>query len=165
MSAKRCIYQKNDIGLYSDNFGNYYLKFGGFLDKTPVDLNEDNAFCFTALFREFVKSFKSLYNMHKDPDTVINGVEDYFNLPPGSIVAPNRQKIVAHARIITMFIMRELYELSYLEIGKCLERDHSTVVKNCKKVVKLLKEHPNHPLSRDILMFIKLFNERNNEDN
>ena len=99
-----------------------------------------------------------------DQIILINEIENYYHLKQGVLLKRTRIKTVAHARIVAMYIMRKLYNYSFMEIGDYFNRDHSTVVKNCKKVVNYLNNNKEHQLSKDIIMFIKKFKEESYND-
>lgn len=90
---------------------------------------------------------------------LVSEIESHYHLKQGTLIEARRTKTIANARIIAMYLMRHLYRFSYFEIGNYFNRDHSTVVKNCKKVVNYLNANKEHQLSKDIMMFIKKFNE------
>ncbi len=69
------------------------------------------------------------------PDTIISAVEKHFNLKEGSLKSTKRTKEVAYARQISMYIMRELTEMSSPKIGQALGgKDHSTVLHGIEKI-------------------------------
>lgn len=90
---------------------------------------------------------------------LINEIENYYHLKQGVLLKRTRTKTVAHARIVAMYVMRKLYNYSFMEIGDYFNRDHSTVIKNCKKVVNCLNTDSAHQLSKDIIMFTRKFKE------
>lgn len=65
---------------------------------------------------------------------IIDEVEKYFNLPPGSLVTKRRSNDIAYPRHIAMYISREVLDESYPKIGDEFNRDHTTVMTAVKKI-------------------------------
>lgn len=75
-----------------------------------------------------------------NPFVIMREVEHEFCLKKGSLVPHNRKKTIVLARCIAMYLVRELCESSYPEIGEYFDRDHATVMHNCKKIAKKTAE-------------------------
>lgn len=58
----------------------------------------------------------------------------YFNLPPESIKGERREKRFVKARQLTIYILREDFKFSLTQIGRCMNRDHSTVLHSIRSV-------------------------------
>ncbi len=67
-------------------------------------------------------------------EVIIDEVEKYYHLPPGSLVTKKRSNDVAYPRHIAMYLAREVLGESYPHIGDVFNRDHSTVMNAVKKV-------------------------------
>ncbi|MPZ69099.1 MAG: chromosomal replication initiator protein DnaA [Actinobacteria bacterium] len=75
------------------------------------------------------------------PDLVIRVAADYFDLSIEDIKSPNRSRPLVTARQISMYLCRELTDLSLPEIGRRFGgRDHSTVIHAINKILKQLPE-------------------------
>jgi len=71
---------------------------------------------------------------------LIKIVSDFFNIEPDSIKDKTRRKEVVRPRQITMFILREDFNISFPTIGEKMGgRDHTTVIHSCEKIKKDLK--------------------------
>jgi len=71
---------------------------------------------------------------------LIKIVSDFFNIEIDSIKDKTRRKEVVRPRQITMYILREDFNISFPTIGEKLGgRDHTTVIHSCEKVRKDLK--------------------------
>jgi chromosomal replication initiator protein len=68
------------------------------------------------------------------PEQIIQCVSDYFVISAGLIMSKNRDKLTARARQLSMYLMRELTDLTLDDIGKLFGRDHSTVIHALKKI-------------------------------
>lgn len=74
------------------------------------------------------------------PKEVIKIVADFFNIEEESIYEKTRKKEVIKPRQLTMYILREDFNISYPSIGEKIGgRDHTTVIHSCEKVKKDLK--------------------------
>ena len=70
-------------------------------------------------------------------------VARYFDIPTADLRGRSRRRAVATARSVTMYLARETGQYSLQTIGKYLgNRDHTTVLHSCRKVVSLLAEDP-----------------------
>jgi chromosomal replication initiator protein len=71
---------------------------------------------------------------------LIKIVSDFFNIEPDSIKDKTRRKEVVRPRQITMYILREDFNISFPTIGEKMGgRDHTTVIHSCEKIKKDLK--------------------------
>jgi len=77
------------------------------------------------------------------PETVLHTVAQFFNLSPHALAGKARSKLVADARHIAMYLLREECQLSLKDIGRLLGgRDHSTVIHAVQKVETLMRTDP-----------------------
>ncbi len=66
---------------------------------------------------------------------------DFFNLTVDDLCSKSRSRQLVNARQIAMYIIRELTDMSYPQIGKAFGgRDHSTVMHAKDKIADLMKE-------------------------
>lgn len=81
---------------------------------------------------------KPLKNLSvKDLVKIIAG---FYNIEEDSIYDKSRRKEVVKPRQITMYILREDFNVSYPSIGQKLgDRDHTTVIHSCEKIKNELK--------------------------
>lgn len=71
--------------------------------------------------------------------TICRTVEDYFNLPRGSLQLNTRKREIAQARQLAMYFARKLTRLTTEKIGIAIGgKDHATVL-NAIKVVQNLR--------------------------
>lgn len=69
------------------------------------------------------------------PKEVIKIVADFYNIAEESIYEKTRKKEVIKPRQVTMYILREDFNISYPSIGEKLGgRDHTTVIHSCEKI-------------------------------
>ena len=54
------------------------------------------------------------------------------------LISTKRNKEIAYARHITIFIIREVTEMSLPNIGKIFNRDHSTIISSIETIERKL---------------------------
>jgi len=76
-----------------------------------------------------------------DPVYVMEVVADAFNLSAEEIVSRNRSRKIALPRQIAMYLMRDVANASFPQIGETLGgRDHTTVLYACDKVSGMIEK-------------------------
>ena len=65
---------------------------------------------------------------------VLVAVRNYYDISITDIVGPRRYRRVAEARRVAAYVMSRRLEMSTVEIGRVLHRDHSTVVVMLQKM-------------------------------
>jgi chromosomal replication initiator protein len=74
------------------------------------------------------------------PDEIIEAVGDFYHLSDSQIKSKVRTSQIALARQISMYLLRNMLNMPYIQIGKIFSgRDHSTVMSSCEKVELMLK--------------------------
>lgn len=74
------------------------------------------------------------------PKEVVKIIADFYNIEEASIYEKTRRKEIIKPRQITMYILREDFNISYPSIGQKLgDRDHTTVIHSCEKIKKDLQ--------------------------
>ena len=82
--------------------------------------------------------------------SILEAVAKYFAIERDSIKGRQRDRITAHARQITMFLLREETNLPLSSIGKFLGgKDHSTVLHACNRIS--LKINSDSVLRNDLI--------------
>lgn len=90
------------------------------------------------------------------PLEVIKKIAEYYNLDEDVIYKKTRKKEVIKPRQITMYILREDFNISYPSIGEKLGgRDHTTVIHSCEKIRGEIEK--NNTLSQEIQQIRTLF--------
>jgi chromosomal replication initiator protein len=68
-------------------------------------------------------------------------VAAYFEVKLNDLKGPKRHRVVAHPRMVAMYLTRKLTKLSYPEIGSRFGgKDHSTVINAVRKIERLCAE-------------------------
>ncbi len=87
-------------------------------------------------------------------DRILQEVADYFKVLPKEIRSKKRHKTLVTARHVAVYLIRELTQKSYPEIGRELGgRDHSTAIYSFKMVEEKLESDP--ALTSDIVYLKK----------
>jgi chromosomal replication initiator protein len=69
------------------------------------------------------------------PDDVIQAVSAYYRVKGAELSGPQRDRSIAYARQMAMYLLREEAKLSLIEVGNYLGgRNHSTVIYGCDKI-------------------------------
>lgn len=66
-------------------------------------------------------------------------VADYFNISYSDIKGKKRHKNIAFARHIAVYLIHQLTELSFTEIGNEFGKDHTTIMHSCEVITKQLQ--------------------------
>jgi chromosomal replication initiator protein len=70
-------------------------------------------------------------------------VAAYFDVKLHDLKGPRRHRVVAHPRMVAMYLTRKLTNMSYPEIGSRFGgKDHSTVISAVRKIERLCTEDP-----------------------
>lgn len=73
------------------------------------------------------------------PERILAAVGDRFGVKSDALVGKRRTQLVALPRQVAMYLMRQLTDLSLVEIGRTFGgRDHTTVLYACEKVARLV---------------------------
>ena len=84
------------------------------------------------------------------PSVILDAVAHVTNIPVDAMTSKRREKQVAYARHLAMYLLRDLAHQSYAQIGRLLGgRNHSTVLHGFRRIEKLLEE--NADVRRDLL--------------
>ncbi len=70
------------------------------------------------------------------PDFIIESCAKFYNVKKESIYSEKRTKDIAFARQVSMYIMRELIDMSFPKIGAVFGKDHATALYANKQVQK-----------------------------
>ena len=76
------------------------------------------------------------------PDVIIEETARYYSLDPENLKSQRRDKNIAMARQVAMYLMRTHTNLSLKEIGDQFSRNHTTVMSSLDKIEDLLEKKP-----------------------
>jgi len=72
-------------------------------------------------------------------EDAIKLVADFYRIRPADLKGARRHRNVARPRQVAMFLVREVMQRSFPEIGRAFGKDHTTVISACRKVEDLLR--------------------------
>jgi len=72
-------------------------------------------------------------------DDIVRTVSTHYNVKASDLRGSRRQRAVSRPRQIIMFLCRNFLNSTFPEIGRALNKDHSTVISAVRKVESLLK--------------------------
>jgi chromosomal replication initiator protein len=75
-------------------------------------------------------------------DKIFAAVYRKYNIKKEDIVSSKRTKDIANARHITVYVIRQVTDMSLPNIGKIIDRDHSTVISSLETVEKRMAQNP-----------------------
>jgi len=73
------------------------------------------------------------------PQEIIEIVCGYYEISQTDILGPARQKFFSSARQMSMYLMKKILKMSYVEIGKLFNRTHTTIMHACDSIERLSK--------------------------
>ena len=78
------------------------------------------------------------------PENIIRETAKYYSLKEEDLRGQSRSKNTAMARQVSMYLMRQLTNLSLKDIGEQFEgRNHATVLSSIRKVEDLMQKDPH----------------------
>lgn len=86
-------------------------------------------------------------------DKIFAAVEKKFGVKKSDLTGKSRVKEIANARHVAIFLIRDITEMSYPNIGKMFNRDHTTVIASEEAVRKKLQN--DHSLELAINEIVK----------
>jgi chromosomal replication initiator protein len=73
------------------------------------------------------------------PDTIIRTTASAYGFSVEDVLSPSRRQPLVLCRQISMYLCRELTDLSLPKIGEQFQRDHTTVLHSVEKVKRILR--------------------------
>jgi len=106
------------------------IRIVAYASLTNKDINK-------ALAKEALQDIFSSQNRKITPKIIKDCVSKYFNLKVVDLESKKRSQNIAFPRHISMFLCREMTDLSLTKIGETFGgRDHTTVLHACEKISK-----------------------------
>ena len=84
-------------------------------------------------------------------DNIKRTVAGYYNIRISDLTSAKRTRSLARPRQVAMALCKELTQHSLPEIGEAFDKDHTTVLHACRKVVQLRDEDPKIREDYDLL--------------
>ncbi len=110
------------------------IRIGAHASLTKRQINMD-------LAKEVLAKLLSTAGREISADTIVKAVSDHFGVKPADMRSNRKHKVVALPRQVAMYLLRQLTNASYPDIGKRFGgRDHSTVMYGVKMIEKKIKD-------------------------
>ena len=142
------------IGYIADNITNNIRQIEGtvkkikaYRDLSNMEINVENV----------KRVIKDMYHGKSDtlptPDLIIKETARYFNTDAEILRGVQRNKGVAEARHVAMYLVRKMTNLSLPDTGREFNRDHTTVLSAIKKIDSALADakNPMNDTIRDVM--------------
>jgi len=101
----------------------------------------DNKTINVSLAKDILKDMVKEIDKKITPTLIINTVANYFNITASDLKKTRRNKSLIIPRQITMYLLRELTQMSLPEIGNLLgAKHHTTILYGARKLSSLLKK-------------------------
>ncbi len=79
--------------------------------------------------------------LNRDPQAIIQAIAQEFRVTPAELTGPRRSHNIVVPRQATMYLLREMCQLSFPQIGELLGgRDHSTAIHGYEKMSHILDD-------------------------
>jgi chromosomal replication initiator protein len=109
-------------------------KLRAYVDLNAMELTLEN------VTRAISDMFKSEGNALPTPNLIISQVCKFYSIDESVLRGTLKNKGTAEARQVAIYLIRKLTNLSTPDIGKELNKDHSTILYSIKKVESALKD-------------------------
>lgn len=80
------------------------------------------------------------------PNDIINVVSKFYNINADDMLSAKRNKEVVFARMVAIYLCREITDLSLPAIGKLFNKDHSSIFYSNSKIASIVAENENNIL-------------------
>lgn len=81
---------------------------------------------------------------------VVKAVADFYEIPQSDLISRSRKKRVVEPRQVAAFLLRDILDMSYPDIGDKLgKRDHTTIIYSCEKISQEINKNQklNHKIT------------------
>lgn len=79
-------------------------------------------------------------------DRIFSAITDRFGVSREDMVGKKREKAIAEARHVSVYLIREITEMSFPNIGKLYDRDHTTILSSYQKIARRVATDPAYAL-------------------
>ncbi len=143
------------IGLVSNKVQKSIRELEGVLNRLLFYQNVKKESVDQKLIEEIISESSEKPIKNINPNQVLKAVSDFFQISPADILNRSRKKEIAEARQVSMYLLRDLLDLSYPSIGKRLgKRDHTTAIYSYEKISKEITR--NQSLNQKIIAIKEL---------
>lgn len=121
----------------------------GVIKRIKASADIHNEHISLELAKKLIDPFYQTRNVLLDSDSLIKSVCSYFGLTTEEMLGKSRAKQYVYPRQIAMYLARKHTALSFPDLGRVFQRDHTTVLSAYQRIIKELSEK-NATLESDI---------------
>jgi len=149
LQDKNCSLPDNVIDLIANKALKNFRELEGVLNRV-LSYQSQNAELSLKTAEEIINEALQQPTKNVNPNQVIKGVADYFEITTNDLISPSRKKSLVEPRQIAIYLLRDSLKLSYPAIGEKLgNRDHTTAIYSFTKLSKDINK--NQELNHKIL--------------
>lgn len=94
----------------------------------------------TELAQEAIRDiFRENPGLHPSPDMILKEVAEYFVIDQSRLTSKGRSKDIVVPRQVACYLMREIGNMSYPEIGKVFGQHHTSIIYGVEKLTDAMK--------------------------
>ena len=75
-------------------------------------------------------------------DKIFSAVYNKYGVTKADLLSPKRNKDIAFARHVSIYLIRAITEMSFPAIAKIFKRDHSSIISSCEVINKKKNTDP-----------------------
>ena len=143
MPADVCSYIAENITTNIRQIEGTVKKIKAYWELTGMEINVPN------VSRAIKDMYKGKADTLPTPSLIISEVARFHNISEDVIRGTQKNKGIAEARQVAMYLIRKMTNLSLPDIGKEFNRDHSTVIHAVRKVENAMND-PKNPINDTI---------------
>ena len=80
--------------------------------------------------------------LHPTPQLILDNVSEFYRVPADRILSTSREKDVINARQVACLLLRDMGNMSLIQIGRFLNRDHTTIMNSLEQIQKKMLQYP-----------------------
>lgn len=139
----------NDENIHLDNDVVFYLaetvksnvrQLEGAVNLLVANIRIQNFVPTIENVRSIITEYLGSSSRRLNPSSITSAVGEYFGINPNALKGKKRKREILVPRQVSMFLLRDLTNLSLEEIGNYFDRDHSTVLNAIKRINSLISE-------------------------
>ncbi|TSD02388.1 MAG: Chromosomal replication initiator protein DnaA [Parcubacteria group bacterium Athens0714_26] len=142
---------ENIVNLIASKIQKNLRELEGVLNKIIFYLNTKQIEVSVKLVEEIINETNQQPIKNISPTQIMKAVSDYFEISTNDLIGRSRKSNIAEPRQITMYLLRDVLDMSYPCIGEKLgKRDHTTAIYAYNKLNQEINRDQN--LNHKILM-------------
>ncbi len=124
----------NEVVMYlSENIKDNIRQIEGVIKKMNAYCLMSNEKITLSLAEKFTSDIITITSKI-DGTKIVNAASEKYGIPTDAILGKSRVKDISWARHISIYVMRTIADMTYPDIAKFLNRDHSTVMASYEKI-------------------------------